>query len=244
MAQNTQQMSLDSEKRIADLENKIEMLTKQLADTRGKPSAGEGDAEWAESLAMAISNLTQQGSGFNKKIAPEVLRNRELARDKMIDVIVKARADGQKARYALKAKVFLNERKIDPFWVGPDHLHHRTEIDWTGIPSEAMIPLNAVAKEIYGLFRESIGTATKFLDKRETHVTANGLTVYGPPRAGRRMGGDPNERRPADRQGNAPDGFEDDLALPHRKPGGLINMLGTAHPPVREDISYAQRGER
>ena len=206
---------------------------RELAST----SANSVDDNFAERLALAIASLNQQMPGAKKFVAPEVVQARKEAREKMTQRIIAARAANQAPRYALKNKVYLDEQIVDPFWIGVDRQQHQTEIEWPGVPSEAMIPLNDVAKDIYALFQESIGTKTDFLDDRPLRMTAGGLVVHGAPRptrqTGVRMGGDGKEEGG---QG---------LRVAHRDGGRMLNVLGTVAPPARENSIYPeQRGAR
>ena len=187
-----------------------------------------GDASWVAKLAAELAQLNNQGPAAKLYVAPAVLAARKAARQKMVELIIAARAKGLKPRYALRNKVYLNERLIDPFYLH-DHEQHRTEIDWTGAPNEAMIPRNEVAKEIYAAFVESIGTKTPVQDERPVSVTPGGLTVHGAP-----------QKRRGDQKAATSDlaaEFADDLAVAHReggRPDGHLRVLGTIHPAVQE----------
>lgn len=204
-----------------------EMLAEHRATARSTDDGN--DASWVAKLAAEIAQLNNQGPSAKIYVAPEILAQRKAARQKMVEALIAAKANGEKPRYALRNKVFLNERLIDPFWIGADRQQHRTEIDWTGAPSEAMIPRNQVAKEIFGHFKDSIGTKTPFVDDRPLAVTAGGLTVHGAP---------PKRRTDQGVGDNAAE-FTDDLAIAHRqggRPDGNLHVLGTLHPAVQEGV--------
>ena len=121
-----------------------------------RTSADAGDRSMMQELALAISQLTDQGGG-RQRVAPEVIQRRNEARVRMTNLIIEARAEGRPATYTLRNKVVINERLIEPFWISSDHKSHPTEIDFGGVPNEAMVPVNDTAKEIFTAFKESIG---------------------------------------------------------------------------------------
>ena len=112
---------------------------------------------FAEEFAMAIGALTDQGTG-RARVAPEVMRMRHEAKDKMIALIIEARAEGKVPTYQLRNKIEANQRIIEPFWVSSDHKTHPTEIDYWGVPNEAMVPISDPAKAIFKAFKDSIGS--------------------------------------------------------------------------------------
>ena len=207
-----------------------ELLAQNRAALRTQDDGSEGgDASWVAKLAAEIAQLNNQGPSAKLYVAPEILAQRKASRQSMVEAIVNAKARGEKPRYALRNKVYLNERLVDPFWIGADRQQHRTEIDWTGVPNEVMIPRNDAAREIFKHFQASIGSKTPMLDDRPLTVTAGGLTVHGAP---------PKRRSNSAMEDGAPD-FSDDLALPHRqggRPDGHLHVLGTLHPPVQEGV--------
>lgn len=119
--------------------------------------APTGDKSMMQELALAISQLTTQGTG-KVVVAPEVMMKREQARDRMIKLIIAARAERKVPTYKLRSKTFINERLIEPLWSAADHTSHSTEIDFWGQPNDAMVPTNDVAREIFAAFKDSIGT--------------------------------------------------------------------------------------
>ena len=137
----------------------IKGLLPQLTAARvGSGTAPQSDdRDFAGMLAQAIAALTDQGSGI-KRVPAEVMAGRAKARERMINLIIEARAQNKPATYTLRNKVVINERIIEPFWVSSDHKTHPTEIDFGGVPNEAMVPVNETAKEIFRAFKESIGT--------------------------------------------------------------------------------------
>ena len=160
-------------------------VAKAVPELLAKVNEARGDASWAQTLAMAIATVSDQGVGTRKRVAPEVIKSREDARVRMVDLIVAARAAGRLPSYRLTNKVLLDEQLIDPVWIDNNHTAQPTEIDWPGVPNEAMVPLNDVAKEIHAAFIESIGSIAK--EHQVTHdplkLTKGGLVVRGAPSA-------------------------------------------------------------
>lgn len=165
----------------------VPVLLAQLAEKRGgepaQPSAA--DTGWAEALAVAIAQLSDQGTGRGRRIAPEVLKARSEARERMVAVIIDVRSKREKPLYGLKSKVYLSEILIDPVYIDRATKEQKQqEIEWMGVPNEAMIPLNDAARRIYKEFAESIGTlmvedANALADRKGHSVTAGGLVIRG-----------------------------------------------------------------
>lgn len=129
-------------------------------------------------LALELAELTSQNSG-RKYVAPEILRQRAQAADRMMNLIKEAAAKRQLPTYRLTNKVHLDDQVVEPFYVGPDHIARPTEIGWPHVPNDAMVPLNDVAKEIFAAFLESIGSIEKPVADPKLGLTAKGLIVKG-----------------------------------------------------------------
>jgi hypothetical protein len=152
--------SPEFKKAVADsVTSALAELMPQLSAAR--QSAGtaseSGDRSLMQELAMAISQLTDQGSG-RSRVAPEIIQQRADARKRMTDLIIEAYAEGKVATYQLRNKIHVDDRIIEPFWIRSDHTSQPTEIDYPGIPNEAMVPMNDTAKAIFGAFKDSIGS--------------------------------------------------------------------------------------
>lgn len=143
----------------AAVQEQLASFLPQLQAARGVAGTAPeaGDKNMMQELALAISELTTQGTG-KVRVAPEVIMKREQARERMIKLIIAARAEKKIPSYQLRHKIFLNERLIEPMWAGSDHIARPTEIDFWGVPNDAMVPTNDVAKEIFTAFKDSIGT--------------------------------------------------------------------------------------
>lgn len=211
---------------VANLKDKL------LAGREAAGTAGNDDG-WMKSLAMEISQLNDQGTG-RTRVAPEILRQRKQAHDEMLDLLVANRAQNKIATYRLTNKVHLANRLIEPMWIDKDHTSKPTEIDWAGIPNEAMIPVNDVAKEVFALYKLSIGSVEKVVPAETLGMTAGGLVV--------RNGAVTNDasRRAALEASQVGDGASDDgLRIHHtNEPGRYksVNVLGTIQEPARQSI--------
>ncbi len=182
------------------------------------------DNNFAEGLAMALAQLTDQGTG-RKRVAPEIVRKRAQARALMENLIIQARAEGKSASYQLRNKVYLDEVMVDPNWVNPaTKAAEPTVIEWPGVPNEAMVPMDETAKEIFAAYIESIGSVVSVVPPVPQYVTPNGLTVNG--------------RAPARRTTNMTSrGDAVGLRIAHKDTPGTyreINILGTVAPPARQ----------
>ena len=205
------------------------------------------DQGFAERLSMAIAQLTDQGTG-RRHIAPEVLRAQSAQRKKMLDLILEARIAWSEARargdeaamaaamptYTLRAKVFLDEVRVDPFWIdSKTHMQMPTQIDWPSVPNEAMIPANDVAKTIFAAFSGSIGTLQEIDRQPEAqyHTTRGGLVVKGPPPRGVPQTG-AGSRTPGQPESG------EGLRIKHRGDGmgefKELRVLGTVAQPARQ----------
>jgi hypothetical protein len=193
-------------------------VSKILDTLKGSGSSlSSGDQKFAENLAMAFATLSEQGTG-RKYVAPEILRTRAEARERMFDLIVKARKEKRAATYQVVAKTYLDNQMVEPLWVDSSHIAQPTEIDWPGVPNDAMKPMNDTAQEIHAAFLESVGSKAKI-------VTAKGLVVRG--------GAVPRQNREA-----SPPVNEEGLAVLHKNQPGRskeINVLGTIAAPARQN---------
>ena len=211
-----------------------ERILKQLTTARGNSEAVDeaGDQGFAQALAMAIANLTDQGIGF-KKVSPEIVRARAEGRERMVELLIAARAEEQIPVYNLRNKVYLDEVLIDPIYIDPASKEQRqTEIEWQGAPNEAMVPVNDVAKGIHRAFMDSIGgrSTRNYEQKGLAGVTGGGLVIRSGSKA----------VRPITALGDkAPVITEGGLKIPHKNQGGRYvekNILGTIAPPARQTV--------
>lgn len=206
-----------------------QVSTELLAKVQQPAAApGFGDAEGLFSkLALAIAEISDQGTQ-RKRVAPEILAQRAAAHGRAVARIIAAREAGEKPEYRLVSKVYLNERFIEPYMPGPNKQPIPTEIIWSGMPNDAMRPLNDAAREIYAEFRASIGSteAIKGADNRPLWMTLGGVVVKGDARAQRR-------------EVAAPAPFGDDLGVKNQNDptAPFIHVLGTVAPAARQNAA-------
>jgi len=218
-----------------------EEVKKVLVGLKGELGSdlSQENRRFAENLAMAFATLSEQGTG-RKYVAPEILRARTEARELMKDLIMQARRNGQVPSYRVIAKTLLDDQVVEPFWVDSSHVAQHTEIDWPGVPNDAMQPINEVAKGIYQAFLDSIGSKAQsvsasgaVLDVPDAMqdgfgTTRNGLVVRG--------GAVPRRNRPGEA---SPPEHQEGLSLHHRnKPGRTVEtrVLGSVAEPARQTV--------
>ena len=179
---------------------------------KGAAPAIGGDTETTKlfsEMALAIAQMSNQGSGRVKPLAPEVLQKREAAAVKLGDAILEMRRMLAKAKhegdmimlvewtpkYRVTAKCYFGEQFIEPYRRGQrrDDPAVANEIEWTGCPNDALKPLNKVAERLTDLYRESVGAAPRLSsmsgpnggqvaqDSRPYWMTPGGCVVIGMP---------------------------------------------------------------
>lgn len=203
-------------------------------------SAGVSDdvKELFSELVLQMTEVNQQGQP-KTKISPEEARKRQTATERAWELIHAAREKGDKPEYKLVTPVYLNERLVTPYTrAEKGGKVIQREIIWTGMPSNGMLPVNKVAKEIFAAFKESIGSSIHLgrvvgphggatrTDDRPYVMTPGGLTVKGEP----------------DRKANATASehpFADALEIEapahdNNNPNSeFVNVLGTVAKPLR-----------
>ena len=215
-----------------------EQILGRLMAARGgaaDPATLGSDKAFAAEMAMAIAQLTDQGSG-RKRVSPEIVRQRSEARDRMTQLILEARDSGAVPVYQLRHKVYLDEQLVEPIFIDPRSREQcATEIEWRAVPSEAMIPVNDVAKAIFRAFADSIGSIEhENYERPLMGVTAGGLVIRSNSAAVRPASvlraNDPAAAPvPADSEGG--------LGVRHKnKPGSYVErrVLGTVAAPARQ----------
>jgi hypothetical protein len=218
----------------AAVEAKFAEMMKSLApEQRPSLPAGDGDTQTLfRQMALAIAEISDQGTN-RKRVAPDVLAARAAAHERMVAAILEAKRaheehGEERPKYSLTGKTYLNERFLEPWVLDPATKKSRQrEIRWSGVPNEAMRPLNAAAREIYTHFLASIGSVAKEEAVKPVWMTAGGLVIEG--------------EGPQRRQVSAPGlgGFSEDLddlnASDPTKP--FINVLGTVAAPARQNFA-------
>lgn len=213
----------------------MEAFKKDLlaAATAPAPAAGGGVtdilSEVLSKLSMNMQALGQQGQ-HNKPRSPEQIVRCEEAHNRMVDLIIASRDlpkdDPARPAYRVTSKVYLNERFIEPFRMDPATKKAvPIEIVWTGVPNDAMMPINDTAKGIFAAWRESTGHETPDIptaDRRPLYVTAAGLVVRGDPPKRQHVAGEP--------------AFQDGLSFGNNDPTAPeVAVLGTVAPKARQN---------
>ena len=217
------------------------VLPTQAATTAG---GDEAATQLFRTMAMSIAEISDQGSN-RKRVAPEILAEREAAHKRAVALIEDARSKVKKAReegdeatisaytpeYRVIAKIYFNERFVEPYVVDRATKEPRpVAVDWTGMPNDALVPLNDIAKRIFKEFRISVGMpeGLAVTDNRPVWVTQNGFVVKG-------MSGTAQRReievvQPFDA------GFPEEMRIKRnddpRAPE--IRVLGSVAPPARQ----------
>lgn len=155
-------------------------------------------------MALAIGDMSRQGSGRSKPVAPEILAKREAADKRYRGVLAEMEKHLKAARaakdeeaiehwtpkYRVTAKIYFCERFIEPFRKLADKSVVPQEIVWTGPLCDGLFPLNEIAERIYDPYRESIGATARLQkirlgggvvipDNRPFWMTPGGLIVQG-----------------------------------------------------------------
>ncbi len=150
----------------------------QINESRGAagpaaaPADGSSDRKLAENLAHAMMTASATPQKRAALVAPEEQARRDTARQLLIDTIVANNAKGIRPIYRVTRKTFLAETMVDPqFRDQQTKQMVDQEINWRGIPNQAMTPVTRVpntgdeetainaGKEIYSLYLHSIGPA-------------------------------------------------------------------------------------
>jgi hypothetical protein len=197
------------------------------------------DMAWARTLAMAMSEIADQGTD-RKRVAPEILAQRAEAAEELKRVLAEVRANGERPVYQLKNKVQVKLRDkgetiIEPIWLGNDKIHYPTEIASPDCPNLAMIPINEPAKRIFALFLASIGSVAdqELREPDGVAMTAGGTVVRGNAalQVARQTGGDPSNWVGHDRPET------DFVEVRRNQPSQTkdVRVLGTIQPAARQN---------
>ena len=233
----------------------------EIARAQGNALNGESAESVLSKMALAIAEISHQGSGRVRPVAPEVMAQRQEASRKLHALLAEVGSHVKRAkdnddteamkkwmpRYQVVAKIFFNEQFIEPFTRAPrpGDPPIPSIITWSGPPNDALVPLNDIAKRLKQLFKESVGTAAKLEpisgpnggqvapDRRQYWMTFEGRVVQGsaPPRA-----------RVLDALSDDPD------YKPQNDPTApFVNILGTVHPATPQkagDVATLAAGAR
>jgi hypothetical protein len=203
-----------------------EMLARLAPDA--KPGGDMG--AFVQALVGQLASLTDQGIGTTKKVEPHVLLAREAAHERMIGLLVAAKAKDVEPIYKLRAKVLIDEVLVEPVWTGPDHKARPTIIGFWGVPNQAMVPENDTAREIYAAFTEYLGDKVGKPDK-PLWMSAGGRVIEGTGPHRRQVDGVAEVG-----DGHAPARGEGFRLVGREQPGTIVEtrVLGKTHAPARQ----------
>lgn len=193
------------------------------------PASGGGTdiREFANAMASAIAQLTDQEVGRAPRLPPEELMKRERAQERMLELMAEHYAAKSAPQYKLRQMLYMGEKRIMPVWIDRDHRQQPTEIVFYGIPNEAMEPMNGPAEEIYREFSTWIGAFGK-RDMGAITVTPAGLTVV--------KGGPAIHEAQHTGAGHIPDHLVPTI-VGRGAPGPVVetHILGSLMPPARQN---------
>jgi hypothetical protein len=174
-----EEINATAEKRAMDLFSSF--MTKFMQDIpAARIAAGSqaavadatGDRKLAESLAHAMMTASASPAKRAALVSPEERAARDAARKSMIDLIIANNATGVRPIYRVTRKTFLAETMVDPQFRDQNTKQMvDQEINWKGIPNQAMVPVTRVpntaneeaainaGKAVYDLYLHSIGNA-------------------------------------------------------------------------------------
>lgn len=243
----------------AAVQEQMAEIKAEFAKLRPAGAANEGDGKWMQQLALAIAEMSAQGSG-RAPVDPAILNAREEGKKRMRQVLIECRAAGALPTYRLRHKVQLNlgdklgEAVIDPMWIGNDHIHYPREIGYNGVPNLAMVPLDDWAKRIFHEFEVWVGNTAETAGEdwepaqsapdqltQQLALTPGGVAVSG--RAAATIinvgpGASRNPHAPEVAQpGNRELPIEETAVILQHQPQSktLTNILGTIQPPAEQN---------
>lgn len=150
----------------AMVEERFKLFADQLqARLQGGDAAPlpSGEAGLSKVLSDLVANMERMMRPADAKrvFSPEELRSMDAGRDEMARLIIEAHARGDMPHYYLTRKVYIGEQKIEPQYRDPVTKEMKDRhINWPGVPNEAMVPVNEVAKKIHAAFIKSIAGKT------------------------------------------------------------------------------------
>lgn len=145
---------------IPDLVAQImgQMAGARPAEAVPTPDQAVKDANWAQTLAVAIAGASDPGNKA-RRVSPEVLEQQKKAHEEMVQLLAEAWARQDMPVYIVRSKCFLKERKIEPKYMEPATKQLKDmEINWPQVPNQSMEPVNEVAKQIHAAFLRSISS--------------------------------------------------------------------------------------
>jgi hypothetical protein len=198
------------------------------------PAVGSDTQAILEGLALAIAQISHQGDKRDAPVDPKVLAERAAGMERMHALILEAKAlprgDPRRPLYKTRSKQNLNDTMIDPWRRDPATKKAvPVTFRWALEPNDAMVPLNELAEKIMAEFRASRGNQKEYAKQaeRQAWLTDGGLLIEGAAPARREVS-----------QSLEPTGDLDvDLGEGPNDPNAThVRVLGTSHPPARQNI--------
>lgn len=189
-----QSVSLDSDEFKKAVEEAASHLVQEAASKAALEAAlaavdamkGSSDAE---SIGKAIaSEMIRANGGTEGKyyIAPEVLNRMNEAKDEMMALIEKAKSKYNKTKdpedcpkYRVIAETFVGRNMIYPSLIEEHGKYTPKVLGWTGVPNSAMLPHNAIARQIYDKWKVSVNLGQDPCPKDEIWVNDQGVIRSG-----------------------------------------------------------------
>jgi hypothetical protein len=212
---------------------------------RGEGTMSAATEQLLSQLAVGIAELSYQGSGRPRPLAPDIIARREAAMKRCEQLVTAAQERGDKPEYRVINKIYFNERLIEPYRRdgGRNGKVVAQEIIWTGMPNEALWPINKVAEEIFGAYREGVGGSPRLKpmsgpnggqvapDNRRFSMTPGGLVVKGEV--------NPHQVIAVDKP------FENELGIHDNNDPNApeVHILGTVAPPARKNFNDGQSNQ-
>lgn len=144
----------------------------------------QSQASLISDLTVAIASMTDTG-GNRKVIAPADAAKRLEAWKRMGEVLERVNKDPDaRPHYQIVAEMQLEEQLIQKYVPAGEGKWKQNEIIWRGAPNSGMRPMNAIAKEIFNHYLESIGGSTANqagIRDQPTWVSYGGLQFVGNP---------------------------------------------------------------
>jgi len=165
-------------------------MVREMAAMMAQAGTGAGDGEAGNSpnaMLKVLSDLTTMirdtanPGGNVKTVAPEEMRKRESAGERLGKLLEEVHRTGQKPHYSVVAQTWLANQLLQPFLPDGEGRWRENEIIWNGKPNTAMRPKNEIAKRIYDLFLASIGGSTLInaAHNQPVWLTSSGLVMVG-----------------------------------------------------------------
>ena len=143
----------------AALEGMMPAIVAKIEAAGGQPATG-ADTSWAMTLATSLAELTNQNTGRPVPVSPEIMNERRVQREKMIDLLVMYREQNVPLLWTVRKACFFAERIIEPQWQHPTSKEMMdTKVEWPNIPNENLEPDNEAARAVMDAYMGSIGNA-------------------------------------------------------------------------------------